>query len=185
MVSSLSHLPSTKQEQKEALSKYPSSCTQKSQEASARERKNEPWPCALVQLISLWRPLPLSLSLPTSRGGSQGAAQFLTSPVNSFPGLRNQPGQESPSGSLSKSLNRSCSSPGLRVEEGVHAKILCFFESGDLKWRDEWGIYMFRSGPATLPSWGPCKYGRPQCFCTPCTAQHSTSGICTHTGWLG
>lgn len=97
------------------------------QEANARERKNEPWPCALVQLISLWRLLPLPLCLLTSRVGSQGAAQFFTSPVNSFPGLRNQLGHQSPSGVLYKSLNRSCSSPELRMEEGVHAKVLCFW----------------------------------------------------------
>lgn len=54
-------------------------------------------------------------------------AQFLISPDNSFPGLRNQPGHHGPYGLLSTSLNRSCSSPGWRVEEGVHARILCFW----------------------------------------------------------
>lgn len=122
---------------KEVLSRYPFSCTHKKyQEANAREGRNEPWPCALVQLISLWRLLPLPLSLLAStEWGVRELLGFVllcfvfynTSPVNSFPGLRNQLGHQGPSGVFSKSLNRGCRSPGLRVEEGVHAKILCFW----------------------------------------------------------
>lgn len=70
-------------------------------------------------------PSPLPLPLLASGAGSWSCSVPYV-PVNSFQGLRDQPGHQSPSGSLSRSLNRSCGSPGLRAVEGVHAKVLCF-----------------------------------------------------------
>ena len=121
-----------------------------------KEQRNKPWPWALIQFMSFWRPLILSLSLLTSRSRSQGPNQFLTTPISSFPGRRNQSGHQSPPGLLSKSLNRIYSRPELRVEEGVHAKSLCF--SVRRSEVEGWvTIYRVRSGLATLPSWGPCQ----------------------------
>lgn len=119
--------PQSGRSEKAALNRSLSSCPPKKyQEVSTKERKNEPQPGTLVQFVSLRRP-SASSTLPSDlQRGYQGAARFFVSPNNSFPGLKNQLGHHGPAGFLSKSLNRSCSSPELRVEEGVHAKILCF-----------------------------------------------------------
>lgn len=110
------------------------------------------WALTLVQLRSLWRELlPLLLSLQTSRWNSREPLTLISIPYQLLPRAK-EPARTLGSPWITLQVhNRSCSSPGLRVEEGVHAKILCFWVGG-LKWRDEGGICVFRSGPATLPS---------------------------------
>lgn len=126
-VLSLSYLPSARVGSKESCFQVPVLLhIQEVLETSTRERKNEPWPGTLVQLKSLWRTpyfFYCPFKPPKGKSGSHSVSYI---PYQLLPRAK-EPGHHSPSGLLFKSLSRSCSSPGLRVKEGVHARILCFW----------------------------------------------------------
>lgn len=147
---SLSYVLGYSRIKKEATSRFPSCCIPKEYQKSVQAKGTMSLEFSATQ-ITLKR-TPTSSTLPSNlQWDSREPLTPIPIPYQLLPRAK-EPARTLGSSWITLQVhNRSCSSPGLRVEEGVHAKILCFWVGG-LKWRDERGICAFRSGPATLPS---------------------------------